>query len=102
MRSRLQQVEACVRELKMHGMVVESGEQGKEQAYVLSGKILQMIDEAMSHMRKRYPKATEESVKYRALIFVVLHKMGLVEEKSLPVYICVLNSLADWKLVDNQ
>ena len=85
MKARVEQVEACVRELKVHGMVVESGEQDGEQVYVLSSKALRMINEAVCQMREQYPKATEEDVKFRALIFVILHKMGLVVDKSLPV-----------------
>lgn len=83
-------------------MLIDAGEQDGEKAYILSDKALRMINEALHQMREQYPKATEEDVKFRALIFVVLHKMGLVVDKSLPVYVGVLNSLADWKLVDKQ
>lgn len=102
MKSKVKQVEACMRELKIHGMVVEAGLQECQQAYVLSSKALNMINDAMRRMRERYPKVSEEDIKVKALIFVVLHSMGLVAHKSLPVYMGILNSLSDWKLIDQQ
>ena len=102
MKSKVKQVEACMRELKIPGMVVEAELQEGEQAYVLSSKALNMINEAMCRMRERYPKASEEDIKVKALIFVVLHSMGYVAHKSLPIYMSLLNSLSDWKLIDQQ
>ncbi|MGD6933113.1 MAG: hypothetical protein ACQCN5_02795 [Candidatus Bathyarchaeia archaeon] len=91
-----------MRELKLHGMVVETGLQEGQQAYVLSSKAISAINDAMHKMREQYPDIPEEDIKVKALIFVVLHNMGLVVDKSLLVYMNILNSLSDWKLIDQQ
>lgn len=102
MKSKVKQVEACMRELKLHGMVVEAGLQEGQQAYVLTNKAINAINDAMHLMRKRYPEASEEDIKVKALIFVVLNNMGLVMDKSMLTYMNILNSLSDWKLIDQQ
>ncbi len=91
-----------MKELKLHGMVVESGLQEGQQAYVLTSKAISAINDAMHLMRERYPEASEEDIKVKALLFVVLNNMGLVIDKSLLTYMNILNSLADWKLIDQQ
>jgi len=102
MKSKVKQVEACMSELKLHGMVVEAGMQEGQQAYVLSSKAVSAINDAMHKMRERYPDIPEEDIKIKALIFVVLHNMSLVVDKSLLVYMNILNSLLDWRLIDQQ
>jgi len=85
----------CIKELKIHGLAEEAiGDNGEKQS-VLSGKAVCLIEEAWLLMRERYPEATEEDVTIRALIVVVLEKMGLVYRKNLPDYISAIRSLAE-------
>ena len=100
MKLQVKQVEAYVKELKIHGLVVEAGIQNGKPAYALSDEVLTMISEVVVQMRKLFPKASDEDVRLRALIFVVLNRMGLVVYTSLHVYVECLNSFVDWKLVD--
>lgn len=89
---KVQEVQACVRELKLHDLVKDGAE---EQTFVITEKAACLIDEAMCRMRKRYPKASEGDVKFRALIFIVLHEMGNAVRDYVPVYVSILNSLTE-------
>lgn len=100
MKAKVKQVEACMSELKLHGMVVEAGLQEGQQAYVLTNKAINAINDAMHLMRERYPEASEEDTKVKALIFVVLNNVGLVVDKSMLTYMNILNSFSDWRLID--
>jgi len=52
-------------------------------------------------MREKYPEATEEDATIRALIVVVLERMGLVYRKNLPDYINAIRQVKVWfRLVD--
>jgi len=102
MKSKVMQASTCMRELKLHGIVVEAGLQEGQQAYVLTNKAINAINDAMHLMREHYPEASEEDIRVRALIFVVLHNIGLVVDKSMLTYMNILNSLSDWKLIDQQ
>jgi hypothetical protein len=89
---KVQEVEDCIRELKVHGLVRDGAE---EKTYVITDKAASLIKEAVRQMRQNYPKATEEDVKNRALIFLFLHEMGNIVRKYVPVYVSILNSLTE-------
>jgi hypothetical protein len=89
---KVQEVEDFVRELKVHGLVRDGAE---EQTFAITEKAVCLIEEAMRQMRQRYPKASEEDVKFRALIFIVLDEMGNAVRKCVPVYVGILNSLTE-------
>lgn len=55
---------------------------------------MRLIKETWLVIREKYPEATEEDVTIRALIVLVLEKMGLVYRKNLPDYISAIKSLA--------
>jgi hypothetical protein len=81
--------------LRIHGLVEEIVEHG-ERKCVLSDEAAGMIKEAFRSLRERYPRATEESVRIRALILVVCSRMGLVTKDALFSYVSVLSSVAEY------
>jgi len=85
-------VEECIRELKVHGLVKDGSDVG---TYDITEKAECFIIEAMRRMRKNYPEASVQDVKFRALIFVVLQQMEPVVRKYVPVYVGILNGLTD-------
>ena len=87
-------IEDCIKELKIHGLAKEEMGENGEKKYVLSQKAVRLIKENWFVMREKYPQATEEDVTIRALIVVVLEKMGLVCRKNLPDYISAIRRLA--------
>jgi predicted transcriptional regulator len=84
--------EECIRELKVHGLVKDGVE---KDTYVITEKALNLMMEAMRHMRQNYPKATKEQVKIRALIVLVLEQFGDAVRKYVPVYVGLLDGLTE-------
>ena len=85
-------VEECIRELKIHSLVKDSVD---VDTYDITEKAECLIVEAMRQMRQNYPKASEQDVKLRALISVVLQQMDAVVRKYVPVYVGILNGLTE-------
>ena len=81
--------------LKIRGLVEEIVEDG-EKEYILSDEAAGVIREAFRSVRERYPRATEESVRIRALILVVCNRMGLVTKDGLFDYVSALSSVAEY------
>jgi hypothetical protein len=88
-------LEDCFVALKVHGLVEEIVE-GEERKYVLSGEAADVIEEAFRSVRQRYPRATAEGVRIRALILVVCSRMGLVTKRGLFDYVSVLSSVVEY------
>ena len=90
--------EDCIRELKLHGMAEEIIGLDEERHWVLTKRAVDLITECWVLTKEGYPDASDEDVTIRALIIVVLERMGLVKRKNLPDYIAAIKSLAaDWK-----
>ena len=90
--------EDCIKELKIHGMVEQTLSPDGEKRWVLTKKAVNLITECWVLVREKYPDASEEDITTRALIVVVLEKMGLVKRKNLTDYISAIKSLAaDWR-----
>lgn len=82
------EVESCLIELKVHGLVKEGPE---KDTYVITEKTLCLVQATMDEMAKTNVGINEHDLKMRSLIFVVLQEMGNVSEKYVPVYVGILN-----------
>jgi hypothetical protein len=86
-------LEDAIKELKLHGLAEqEMGPQGKK--WVLTKKAMLMIKECWIFMREKFPNASEEDVTSRALIFLVMERLGLVKRKNLADYVTAIKTLA--------
>jgi DNA replicative helicase MCM subunit Mcm2 (Cdc46/Mcm family) len=84
----------CIRELKVHGMVEYILSKNGQKEPILTQKAITLIENAWIVMREKYPEATEEDVTIRALIFVVVEKLGSVCRDSLPDFIQAIREIA--------
>jgi hypothetical protein len=87
-------VEDCIWELKIHGMAEQILSSNGEIHWVMTKKAVSLITVCWGLMSERFPDATEEQVTTRALIVVVLEKLGWVNRRNLPDYIAAIKSLA--------
>jgi hypothetical protein len=86
------EVEICVWELKLHGLVKD----GKEpHTFAITERAIQLIETALTEMSEMYPEASEADVLLRALIVVVLHELGGAVRDYLPHYTSILSGLIE-------
>ncbi len=81
--------EACVKELVVHGLAEK-----KDGKYVLTEEAVELIEAHWVLMRQKFPQASVEDVTIRALIVVVLDKLGLVNRAKVPDFVSTIRTLA--------
>lgn len=92
--SKKMSVDDCIRELKVHGLACQKVGLDGEKRWGLSELAVLQLAECLSFAREHYPNEAEEDIAIRAMIMLVVNKLGLVNAKHITDFVNAIKLLA--------